>query len=837
MILLRVLALFGCSAVSLAAQTLVEIGGKADGIVIELPYTTKANFFKTAFYPQNARAMLRPATAAKLAKVQAELKTLGLGLKVWDAYRPLSVQRAMWKTLPDARYVADPAKGGRHNRGAAVDVTLVDATGKELPMPTAHDDFSEKAGAHFKLVPPAIFKNRETLQRVMTKHGFAIYDSEWWHFDDVDWQKHEALDVPIDKLVTTQPQKHLLLDSRLIERVENAALVLGTPEKHAGNPLFQADKPWENSMNNLYPNVVWDEEEQVFKLWYKCVLADKDVIAQMDRPSTVHDVGWYLLYATSKDGVKWNKPALGLHTFAGSSANNIVARDCPNVGVFKDLHEADPAQRYKMVGDVGLGKPQVRFSADGIHWGDAINAKGFGLQNGDTHNNALWDERSGKYLWFTKLYLGERLVARFESTDFLNWKNNGLVLRSGIDEGRTSQTYCMPVFRYGSIYLSYVMMYHVGKDRTVDCELAWSHDGLKWQRVMPGTPFIPRGAKGAYDSECIYAMAGPPILRDGKLMIFYGGDDFPHTGWKRHCLPCLATLRPDGFAGYKPVDDRKPAQVLTSALRLTSAPVCITADVLRGGSLRVCAVDAQGVVLDVAEPITASVTDGVLKWEKGGLTAPEARFLIGLDQAVIYAISGTELIHQEMKPPGNPLKASGRTIHPVSTKTISFDADAQGWKGVDQIEHHAAGGAKGGFIRVSRSGRSLPIAFSPVTAADSPLAGDWTQMIGGQGARITCQVRSTKPGGRVMIELFARDTAQWQFETTARFDTAWTEATATLRHDWSDEEAMAAGWKRSSSGFSWGDTIQRIGKVVIVPSALGAQESFDLDELSVSGHR
>jgi hypothetical protein len=109
----------------------------------------------------------------------------------------------------------------------------------------------------------------------------------------------------------------------------------------------------------------------------------------------------------------------------------------------------------------------------------------------------FWDERSGKYLWFTKLYLGERLVARFESTDFLNWKNNGLVLRSGIDEGRTSQTYCMPVFRYGSIYLSYVMMYHVGKDRTVDCELAWSHDGLKWQRVMPGVPFIPRGAKGS----------------------------------------------------------------------------------------------------------------------------------------------------------------------------------------------------------------------------------------------------------------------------------------------------------------------------------------------------
>lgn len=197
MTLLRVLFFIALSAASLAAQTLVEISRKADGIVIELPYTTADNFFKTVFYPKGARALLRPKTAAKLAKVQAELKVLGLGLKVWDAYRPLSVQRAMWKTLPDARYVADPAKGGRHNRGAAVDVTLVDANGKELPMPTAHDDFSEKAGAYFKLVPPAVFKNRETLQRVMTKHGFVIYDSEWWHFDDADWQTYEALDVPV----------------------------------------------------------------------------------------------------------------------------------------------------------------------------------------------------------------------------------------------------------------------------------------------------------------------------------------------------------------------------------------------------------------------------------------------------------------------------------------------------------------------------------------------------------------------------------------------------------------------------------------------------------------
>jgi hypothetical protein len=102
-------------------------------------------------------------------------------------------------------------------------------------------------------------------------------------------------------------QKHLMLAPRVIESTENAELVLGTVEKDAANPLFRADRPWEHSLNNLYPNVLYDEEDHLYKLWYKCVLADEDAIAKMDNPSTVHNVGWYLLYATSKDGRNWWK--------------------------------------------------------------------------------------------------------------------------------------------------------------------------------------------------------------------------------------------------------------------------------------------------------------------------------------------------------------------------------------------------------------------------------------------------------------------------------------------------------------------------------------------------
>ncbi len=603
--------------------------------------------------------------------------------------------------------------------------------------------------------------------------------------------------------------KLLVLDTRVIAGAENARLVPGSVRKHESNPLFQADKPWENSLNNLYPNIVWDDEQQIFKMWYKCVLADSDAIQQMDGPSTVHGVGWYLLYATSKDGIRWEKPALGLHSFGGTSATNIVARDCPNTGVFKDPHDADPARRYKLVSDVGLGKPQVRFSADGMHWGAAIDAEGFGAKNGDTHNNAFWDTSCGKYLWFTKLYLGERLVARFESDDFIHWKNNGVVLRSSLHEGRASQTYCMPVFEHAGIYLGYVMMYHPGKDRSVDCELAWSPDGLQWQRVAPGVPFIPRGSKGAYDSECIYAMAGPLITRGGDHWIFYGGDDFPHTGWKRHCLPCLALLREDGFAGFEPVEASRPAIIKTRPLRVTAEPFRVIAD---ADGVEVCATDESGKAIPKTE------------WADKTL-----RFRITMTKGRLYAIEGAALVDRTMPAIPNPLKDAAWIPSPVKRISFDFHDGVESWKGVDKATAHD------GFLTVARDGRSAPFAYSKVVP-DQLSTSDWTKALGGRGAQIRCRVRGVKPGGRVAIEIHAGDAGAWKIHTQIVLSNEWQEAVAELRYDWTDEEARAAGWSRAhEQGFPWHETVTHVGKMVVIPGADGAQSSFDLDDVSVTG--
>jgi beta-N-acetylhexosaminidase/D-alanyl-D-alanine dipeptidase len=172
-------------------------------LVIEIRYATADNFVGEPVYPVG-RCLLRRVVAERLVEVQRDLKKHGLGLKLWDCYRPFSVQEAFWKRVPDARYVARPVRedgvpvdGSKHNRGAAVDLTLVDADGRELAMPTDYDDFSERAHADFADLPAAEKANRARLAAAMERRGFAGIATEWWHFDGPDWQRYPLSDEPL----------------------------------------------------------------------------------------------------------------------------------------------------------------------------------------------------------------------------------------------------------------------------------------------------------------------------------------------------------------------------------------------------------------------------------------------------------------------------------------------------------------------------------------------------------------------------------------------------------------------------------------------------------------
>lgn len=182
-----------------ADARLIDIRKVNSKIALDIRYATTNNFLKQKLYPV-ARCVLRGAAASRLAQVQNDLAKNGLGLKVYDCYRPLSVQKKMWQVMPDSRFVANPANGSRHNRGAAVDLTLIDRNGKELEMPTGFDNFTERAYTNYSGGSVQSRKNRQVLQDAMKKYGFIPLATEWWHFDAPGWDKFSILDVSFGEI-------------------------------------------------------------------------------------------------------------------------------------------------------------------------------------------------------------------------------------------------------------------------------------------------------------------------------------------------------------------------------------------------------------------------------------------------------------------------------------------------------------------------------------------------------------------------------------------------------------------------------------------------------------
>ncbi|MDP1608220.1 MAG: M15 family metallopeptidase [Chlamydiales bacterium] len=185
-------------------RALIELAAVNHRIKIDLRYATDKNFLGFPVYSK-AVCYVHYEVAEALNLVQQELETMSLGLKVFDAYRPLSVQQIMWDKIQDERYVANPAKHkGRHTRGTAVDLTLVDPFNRELEMPTAFDDFTEKAHSDYPHASQEALQNRALLQHVMRKYGFQTFPTEWWHFDIQGWLddiKFPPLDISFEELL------------------------------------------------------------------------------------------------------------------------------------------------------------------------------------------------------------------------------------------------------------------------------------------------------------------------------------------------------------------------------------------------------------------------------------------------------------------------------------------------------------------------------------------------------------------------------------------------------------------------------------------------------------
>ena len=399
---------------------------------------------------------------------------------------------------------------------------------------------------------------------------------------------------------------HLLLDSRVIADVQNARLTLGAVEKHAANPLMGEDKPWEVRFDNLYANVLYDPADRLYKCWYSPFIVDRSskgmTLKQRNstpyRPPSGREMG--VCYAVSRDGLKWEKPELNLVAFEGSKANNLVLRGPHGAGILMDTHDPNPQRRYKM-----FRAEDMRFSADGLHWCAPASSSGISSKS-DTHNNMLRIGKPDRYVGFVRLWesgwgRGQRIVGRTESVDLKQWAKAVEVLRCDPQ----NQAYAMPVFRYADVYLGLVAVFRTKEDR-VHAELAWSPDTVTWHRIQPGTPFIGNSPnEGDYDWGCIYPAVSPVVLKN-EIRIYYGGSNGKHTSWRDGFL-CLASLRPDGWAGYEPKDTTAPAIITTRPLVCRGAILWITCDVQRGGQVKATTLDESGGVAD-GTIITATST-------------------------------------------------------------------------------------------------------------------------------------------------------------------------------------------------------------------------------------
>jgi hypothetical protein len=420
--------------------------------------------------------------------------------------------------------------------------------------------------------------------------------------------------LPHQDNLSMKCNRFLLLDDRIVEQTKNARLAVGKVQKSKHNPLFSEDKHWETRFDNLYANVIYDQQEKLYECWYSPFIIDQagqkpPIEKRSQTPYRPQRREMGICYATSEDGLRWMKPELRLVEFNGSNLNNLVLRGPHGAGIFIDLHDPDPRRRYKMF--FKGSKISVAFSHDGLNWSKAIECPEINAQ-GDTHNNAFWAPTLGEYVGFTRTWAPPRgrQVARTSSKDFLNWSKAEVVLE-GLENHL--QTYAMPVFYYAGVYIGLPAIYNSKIDRT-HTELAWSPDTITWHRIDPSNPLIANSPKkGQYDWGCVYAAACPVFKKD-EIWLYYGSSDDKHFGWRNGYF-CLATLRSDGFAGYEQVSEDTSAFVVTKTLLYKGRTLFLSADIYEQGFVRTRLLNDNDEELAVAKSVRQTVMDIKVEWQ------------------------------------------------------------------------------------------------------------------------------------------------------------------------------------------------------------------------------
>lgn len=430
-----------------------------------------------------------------------------------------------------------------------------------------------------------------------------------------------------------------LHDNALIAEHEGLELRTARVRKHPANPLVVIDRPFEIGVFN-YTCVIQDHEEGLYKMWYQMIVSNPG-----DNQSRCH-------YAISRDGIRWEKPALGIVELGGSKENNIVLeelkgiRGTPSYWVYKDYAEVDPGKRYKMMlqswGVQGRAS-KMAWSADGVHW----TMSEYGNLTGpfDSQNAFFWDDHIGQFAGYFRSHVrGYRSVSRATSPDGFHWSRPVTVHTVDELDPPTWHLYIPGVYRYGAARNSYIML-TTGFDDTSNemyPQLGVSRDGIEFHRFRK--PFIPPGDERAWDAGSTRGI-GSEIVFDGRTGLYYHGSNAGgHAEGGTQGIG-LATIQEGAFVGWHAATTGTLTTHRLRARHHHRDKFFLNLDA-EGGSVLAELLNDDGVVLPGfsradCQPITTSGSRVRIEWEgdeqlESHLHAGTVRLRLHLQKATVY---------------------------------------------------------------------------------------------------------------------------------------------------------------------------------------------------------
>ena len=411
-------------------------------------------------------------------------------------------------------------------------------------------------------------------------------------------------------LIEVGKQKQLFVDDFVIDDTRGVTQTLNQPTKYVGNPVMIPLYPWEGKVS-LY-GTVWHDPDSGFRMWYQGYGGNavppmaKDISdspwKDFDASSLLYVIG----YATSHNGVHWERSNQGLVDYKGSKDNNLVLSDAAFANVIEDRRDPDPERLYKSLffeardpaGTPNMGDGvSVAFSPDGVRWTKYVDNPVI-ERSSDSHMLLGWDDLHGKYVSYCRpsLHQGNntRRIGRSTSDDFVNWTEIEDVLVPDSDDPPGMEFYGMPVFKYEGLYLGQLLAYHAPPEESqirfagnIDLQLASSRDGIAWDRVGGRKPFIPNGPPGSIDHGGLSA-SRQPVVMDDELWFYYSCSDQSHGVTGRSGTICLGKLRLDGFGSVDA--GAETGTLVTKPFRCNGGRLSINAEA-HGGMVGVAVLD------------------------------------------------------------------------------------------------------------------------------------------------------------------------------------------------------------------------------------------------------